>query len=54
MFTDKLYFELLVRETPPFYGQVVCVSYDDCQDSLPENILSSSAAVAFLTVTLQP
>ena len=23
LFTDKLYFDVLVRETPPFYGQVV-------------------------------
>ena len=23
LFTDKLYFDVLVRETPPFYGQTV-------------------------------
>lgn len=33
LFTDKLYFDVLVRETPPFYGQVVvlmCLSVKPC------------------------
>ena len=33
LFTDKLYFEPLVREMPPFYGQT-----DDWSQSLPEEL----------------